>query len=64
MTIRLGGFDAGEGEEDIWRCHCGWDVHASTQWKATGRTSLPSQHIIAEDQRERQLMNASESGSL
>ena len=31
---RFRGFDVGEGEEIICKCHCSWYVHASTQWKA------------------------------
>ena len=37
---RFGGFDAREGEEIVCKHHCDWDVHASTQWKATSHMSI------------------------
>ena len=49
---RFGGFDAEEEEEIVCRHHCGCDVHASTQWKAEGHTSLSPEQITAERQRE------------
>ena len=42
-----------EGTKIVYRHHCGWDVHASTQWKAMGHMSLPSQQISMKRQREK-----------
>ena len=48
MMIDLEAFDAREGEENIYRGHCGWDVHASTQWMAEGHTSISLQQTTEE----------------
>ena len=49
---RFGGFDAEEEEPIVCRHHSGWNIHASTQWKAEGRTSLSPEQITVERERE------------
>ena len=40
---RFGGFDRREGEEIVYKHLQGWDVHASTQWRAQSPMSTPPQ---------------------
>ena len=59
---RFGGFDAIEGEENVYKRHSGWNVHASTQWKGKSHTKFIFATDYCDETERGRLMNASESG--
>ena len=53
VTIDLEALTREEEEPIVCGHHCGWNVYASTQWKATGPMSVSSRNRLLRRNRER-----------